>query len=145
VIFSINFAARTPFFLAKRTKTFSQCAHVAALSNNVAALSRMPKFVWFILLRTGKAMKKCTPYSLLEQILFPEHKMTRSRLSSGENLRSEGDTEDSEVLKTHLLPVSKERKKMKMEKNMKKNKNKQISGVLDFFCMNRWKNPVRGQ
>jgi hypothetical protein len=24
------------------------------------------------ILRTGKAMKKCTPYSLLEQMLFPD-------------------------------------------------------------------------
>jgi hypothetical protein len=32
-------------------------------------------------------MKKCTPDSLLEQILFPDqHKMTRSQLSSEENL-----------------------------------------------------------
>jgi hypothetical protein len=36
---------------------------------------------------TGGAMKKCTSKALLEQILFPEqHKMTRSRLSSGEKI-----------------------------------------------------------
>jgi hypothetical protein len=44
-------------------------------------------------------LKKCTPYSLLELILFPDqHKRTRSRLSSGKNLhKPEPEESDNEM------------------------------------------------
>jgi hypothetical protein len=52
--------------------------------------------VTVVIVVTVEAMKKCTPYSLLEQILvLDKHKMTRSRLSSGENLHYSGDSGDS--------------------------------------------------
>jgi hypothetical protein len=65
-------------FLAVNLRgAFDMAAAISAQGSHFETFAQL-RDQFLTTLMTGEAMKKCTPYSLLEQILFPDkHKKTR--------------------------------------------------------------------